>query len=415
MEKTVPALLAPAGGMRSLKTALRFGADAVYLGAKRYGLRSQADNFDEEELEQAVALAHACGAEIHLTLNRFARDGDLPGMARMARLAQEMGVDAAIVSDMGAIARIRREAPGLRVHVSTQANAMNAETARVYASLGATRVVLARELTMEDIERMARALSGEIELESFVHGAMCVAYSGRCLLSAALTGRSGNAGACAQPCRWVYELREAERPEMPLTAVEDGQGTYVLSAYDLCMLGHLPRLMRSGVDCLKIEGRMKNELYVATVTGAYRRAMDAIARDPQAYAQDEALQGQLHAELHKISHRPYDTGFYFGPPVHGGGAPGVTQEAEYVAYVLDVSGGEALVEMKNRFFEGDALEAVTPAGPRPLTVEGIRLEATGERVRCVNVPRMLARIPCPPWLEAGDLLRGPVRNLKNQA
>lgn len=412
--KTIPSLLAPAGGMRALKTALRFGADAVYLGAKRYGLRTRADNFDEDELAQAVSLAHARGARVHLTLNRFARDGDLPGMARMARAAQEMGVDAALVSDLGAIARIRREAPALAVHVSTQANAMNSETARVYAAMGASRVVLARELSMEDIERMAAELRGEIELEAFVHGAMCVAYSGRCLLSAALTGRSANAGACNQPCRWVYALREAKRPDEPLTAVEE-EGTAVLSAYDLCMFDHLPRLMASGLRCFKIEGRMKNELYVATVTGAYRRAMDACARDPQGYARDEALRRQLRAELDKISHRPYDTGFYFGPPAHGGGAPGVTQEAEYVAYVLDVSGGEALVEMKNRFFEGDALEAVTPAGARPLTVEGIRLDATGERVRCVNVPRTLARIPCPPWLEPGDLLRGPVRNLKNQA
>ena len=406
----IPALLAPAGGMRSLQAALRFGADAVYLGAKNYGLRAQAANFDDEQLAQAVRLAHASGAQVNLTLNIFARDGDLQGMLRTAHLARELGVDAVIVSDLGAIARIAREVPGLDVHVSTQANATNSETARVYKALGASRVVLARELTMEEIERMARELRGEIDLETFVHGAACMAYSGRCMLSSYMNGRSANRGACSQPCRWTYALRERQRPDEFFPVEEDEQGTAILSSRDICMIDHLPRLMDSGVCCFKIEGRMKNELYVATVVGAYRRAMDAIARDPQAYAQNGALREELHAELDKVSHRVYDTGFYFGQPQVSGGAVGVTQGAEYIAYVLDVTGGEALVEMKNRFFVGDRLEAVTPRGSRPLTVEEIVLEGTGEHVNVVNVPGTLARIPCGEGVEAGDLLRGPVRN-----
>lgn len=408
MHHTTPSLLAPAGSKRPLLAALRFGADAVYCGAKQYGLRAQAGNFDEAELEEAVCLAHAHGAKLHLTLNVFARDGDMAGMIRAARHARDIGVDALIVSDLGAIARIHREAPGIDIHVSTQANTTNSDSARLYAALGAARVVLARELTMEEIEAMADALRGEIELETFVHGAMCMAYSGRCMLSGYLNGRSANRGACSQPCRWTYALMERTRQGEYMPIEEDASGTAILSSRDLCMLEHLPRLMRSGVACFKIEGRMKNELYVATVTGAYRRAMDAIGRG----AMSEALLAGLRAELDKVSHRTYDTGFYFGSPKVCGGAVGTEQAAEYMGYVADVSGGEALVEMKNRFFVGDALETVTPSGSEKLVVEDIILDATGEHVGVVNVPSTLVRIPCGEKLEKGDMLRGPVRNRK---
>lgn len=413
MMKSMPLLLAPAGSMRPLKTALRFGADAVYCGAKQYGLRAQAGNFEEEELAEAVCLAHAAGAQLYLTLNIFASDGDLPGMVRMAQTARDIGVDAVIVSDLGAIARIAREVPGLAIHVSTQASTMNAEAARVYRDLGASRVVLARELTLDQIEGMAEALRGEMELEAFIHGAACMAYSGRCMLSSYLTGRSANRGACSQPCRWTYSLHEHTRPDEALPIEEDAHGTAILSSRDICMMDFLPRMMESGVSCFKIEGRMKTEIYIATVVGAYRRAMDAYARDPAAYAQDEALRKELRAELDKVSHRVYDTGFYFGRPQVCGEAVGVTQEMEYMGYVLDVSGGVALVEMKNRFFVGDRLETVTPSGSRPFLVEDIVLDETGEHVKVVNVPLQRVRIPCAEGLEAGDMLRGPVRNRKN--
>lgn len=408
--KNMPTLLAPAGSMRPLMTALRFGADAVYCGAKQYGLRAQAGNFDEAQLAQAVQLAHAAGAKVNLTLNIFAFDGDLPGMVRAAKQARELGVDAAIVSDLGAIARIAREVPGFDIHVSTQANATNSETARVYRALGAKRVVLAREMTLSQIEAMAQALDGEIELESFIHGAVCMSYSGRCMLSSFLTGRSANRGACSQPCRWTYTLTERTRPDEPMPIEEDGRGTAILSSRDMCMMEHLPRLMDSGVCCFKIEGRMKNELYIGTVVGAYRRAMDAYAANPAAYQADEALRRQLRAELDRISHRVYDTGFYFGQPEVCGEAVGTQQAAEYMGYVLDVSGGNALVEMKNRFFVGDRLETVTPKGSEPLVIEDIVLDATGEHVGVVNVPNTLVRIPCGEKLGAGDMLRGPVRN-----
>lgn len=408
--KRLPTLLAPAGSMRPLMTALRFGAGAVYCGAKQYGLRAQATNFDEAQLAQAVQLAHAAGAQVNLTLNIFAFDGDLPGMVRAAKQAQETGVDAVIVSDLGAIARIAREVPGLDIHVSTQANATNSETARVYRALGARRVVLAREMTLAQIETMAQALGEEIEMEAFIHGAVCMSYSGRCMLSSFLTGRSANRGACSQPCRWSYTLSERTRPDEPMPIEEDARGTAILSSRDLCMIEHLPRLMESGVCCFKIEGRMKNELYIGTVVGAYRRAMDACAKDPAAYRENEALQQLLRGELDKISHRAYDTGFYFGQPEVCGEAVGTQQAAEYMGYVVDASGGEALVEMKNRFFVGDTLETVTPEGSAPLLIEDIVLDATGEHVGVVNVPNTLVRIPCGGKLEAGDMLRGPVRN-----
>lgn len=408
--KNMPTLLAPAGSMRPLMTALRFGADAVYCGAKQYGLRAQAGNFDEAQMAQAVQLAHAAGVKVNLTLNIFAFDCDLPGMVRAAKQAREIGVDAAIVSDLGAIARIAREVPDLDIHVSTQANATNSETARVYRALGARRIVLGREMTLSQIETMAQALDGEIELESFIHGAVCMSYSGRCMLSSFLTGRSANRGACSQPCRWTYTLTERTRPDDPMPVEEDARGTAILSSRDMCMMEHLPRLMESGVCCFKIEGRMKNELYIGTVVGAYRRAMDAYAANPAAYQTDEALRRQLRGELDRISHRVYDTGFYFGQPEVCGEAVGTQQAAEYMGYVLDVSGGDALVEMKNRFFVGDRLETVTPKGSEPLVIEDIVLDATGEHVGVVNVPNTLVRIPCGEKLGKGDMLRGPVRN-----
>ena len=410
--KNMPTLLAPAGSMRPLLTALRFGADAVYCGAKQYGLRAQANNFDEKELAEAVRLTHEAGAQLNLTLNIFAFDGDLDGMVRAAKVAQEIGVDAAIISDLGAIARIHREVPGLEIHVSTQANTTNSETARIYRSLGAKRVVLARELTFEQIESMARELGDEIELETFIHGAICMSHSGRCMLSSFLNGRSANRGACSQPCRWTYALVERTRPDEFMPVEEDTHGTAILSSRDMCMMEHMPRLMESGVSCFKIEGRMKTEIYIATVVGAYRRAMDAYARDPKGYAESAALRAQLRAELDKVSHRVYDTGFYFGQPQVCGEAVGVVQEAEYMGFVTAVSGGTALVEMKNRFFVGDELETVTPSGSERLTVEDIVIDATGEHVGVVNVPGTLVRIPCGDKLAAGDMLRGPVRNRK---
>lgn len=406
-----PTLLLPAGNLQTFETALRFGADAVYCGMDRFSLRAGADNFERDALGRAIQRAHSLGKSVHVTLNIFARDRDISGMLDAARVAREIGADALIVSDLGLIRMITREVPGIDIHVSTQANTTNAESALVYHDLGAKRIVAARELSLDELEQMADALSGIMEVESFIHGAQCMSWSGRCMLSAALLGRSANRGDCAQPCRWSYALVERKHPEDPFEIMEtEGQGDAILSAHDLCMIEHVPRLMRSRIACFKVEGRMKNELYVATIGLAYRQMMEA-SLDGQ--TPDPSLVAHCLDEVQKVSHRDYDTGFYFGQPAVPGMASGTRQSAEYMARVLDASGGVALLEMRNRFFCGDMLEAVTPQGILPFPVESIRSDETGEQMDKVSVPLMHVQVPCDTRIAAGDLIRGPVRNRAN--
>ena len=406
----VPELLAPAGGMRQLLAALRFGADAVYAGLDSGSLRARATNFSPAGLQEAVRLTHAHGKKLYLALNILPFDGQMQGMLQAARLALELGVDAAIVADAGLVALLRAETPDLELHLSTQANTLNTQAALFWHAHGARRIILARELSLEQIAAMRRGLPATLALEAFVHGAMCMSYSGRCLLSAALAGRSANQGDCAQPCRWGYALVEEGEKRAPLPILEDERGTAVLSAGDLCMIEHLPALCAAGLAGLKIEGRMKSEYYVAVVVSAYRRALDACAADPAAYRAGE-LPGLLRAELDKVSHRAYDTGFYFGPPVQPGGAEGYTQGAEYVGYVLErLPGGWGRVEVRNRFFVGDALEALTPRAIVPFSVARIRVEEGGEEVPVINRPLAVVHLPLPEGVGADDLLRGPCRN-----
>lgn len=400
-------LLAPAGGMAQLKAAAHFGADAVYGALKSYGLRAFADNFTWEELSRALQFLHAAGRKFYLTLNVLPYDEELPGLIETARRAREMGVDAALVSDLGAFLALRREAPDLPLHISTQANTLNAETARFYAAQGAERVVLAREMSLQRIRALRDETPASLSLEAFVHGAMCMSYSGRCMLSDHLTGRGGNRGACAQPCRWEYALVEKKRPGEYWPIEEDARGTYLLSAYDLNMLSHLPELLAAGVDSLKIEGRMKTEYYVATVVGAYRRALDALDKSEDEYL---ALLPELEKELRKASHRPFNTGFYFGPPSPAGGAGGFTQEMEYVARVEAYRDGMAYLTLKNRFYVGDILELLAPDGPHPFRVEQILLPDSGESVDTVSVAGQRVAVPMAYHATPGDLLRGPNRN-----
>ena len=400
-------LLAPAGGMAQLKAAAHFGADAVYGALKSYGLRAFADNFTWEELSRALQFLHAAGRKFYLTLNVLPYDEELPGLIETARRAREMGVDAALVSDLGAFLALRREAPELPLHISTQANTLNAETARFYAAQGAERVVLAREMSLQRIRALRDKTPASLSLEAFVHGAMCMSYSGRCMLSDHLTGRGGNRGACAQPCRWEYALVEKKRPGEYWPIEEDERGTYLLSAYDLNMLSHLPELLAAGVDSLKIEGRMKTEYYVATVVGAYRRALDALDKSEDEYL---ALLPELEKELRKASHRPFNTGFYFGPPSPAGSAGGFTQEMEYVARVEAYRDGMAYLTLKNRFYVGDILELLAPDGPHPFRVEQILLPDSGESVDTVSVAGQRVAVPMAYHATPGDLLRGPNRN-----
>ena len=403
----LPELLAPAGGMPQLKAALRFGADAVYGALPVFGLRAFAGNFTWEELSAALAYTHEKGKKFYLTLNILPYQDEIPALVQAARRAREMGVDAALVSDLGAFLALRRDVPGLPLHISTQANTLNAEAARFYFEHGAERIVLARELSLDRIAALRAALPPALELEAFVHGAMCMSYSGRCMLSDHLTGRGGNRGACAQPCRWEYALVEKKRPGEYRPIQEDARGTYLLSAYDLNMLSHLPSLLAAGIGSLKIEGRMKTEYYVATVVGAYRRALDALAEGEGRYL---ALLPQLEEEIRKASHRAFNTGFYFGPPAPMAGAEGFSQEMEYVAQVESWQTGKACLRVKNRFYVGDTLELLCPQGVFPFSVEEITLADTGERVDTVSVAGQKILVPLPFPAQAGDFLRGPNRN-----
>lgn len=408
----IPELLCPVGGMRQLRAALRFGADAVYMGVREYGLRAFAGNFSYEEMAEAIAACHAAGARAYVTLNIFPFDDDLPGMKEAALRLRDMGVDAAIVSDMGALDMLSQEAPGLELHLSTQANAMNARTAALAHRLGARRVILAREMSLERIRRLRQQLTPECELETFVHGAVCMSYSGRCVLSDYLTGRGANRGACAQPCRWQYAVVEQKRPGEYFPVEADGRGTYIFSSGDLRMLEHIPDLVRAGIDSLKIEGRMKNEYYVASVTRCYRRALDLYAACPDAYAPDAPAVRELGAALDRVSHRRSDTGFFYGAPRPSGGADGFYQSAEFAAYVLeyDPADASALVEVRNRMLPGDELGALTPDGEFSLRLERLEDPRTGARLEAARVGKSVVRINMPHPVEEGDLLFGTVRN-----
>lgn len=406
--RKIPELLAPAGSMDALTAALHFGADAVYGGMKQFGLRAFAGNFDLPALREATALCHAAGKKFYVTLNVFPFDDQIPDFIEAARAARDAGVDAAIVSDLGAIVTLREQVPALPIHVSTQASAVNAAAVRHYRDLGCARVILAREVSIERTRAIASQAPG-IELETFVHGAACMAYSGRCLLSAALTGRSGNQGTCAQPCRWRYAVMEEKRPGEYLPVCEDEHGTYIFSAKDLNLMSLLPELTGAGVASLKIEGRMKTEYYVATVTGAYRRALDLLRNGEDAF---RAALPDLLRELTCASHRASDTGFALASPAEPGGAEGFYQAREYIARAVSDAepGAPARFLLKNRFHAGDPLELMTAGGVLPVTAPPFLREKTGETLDTLGVAGeiVVLTLPCP--VREGDLLRGPVRN-----
>ena len=345
----MPELLAPAGNLSKLKCAFHFGADAVYAGGKNFSLRAFSDNFTREELADGIGLAHTLGKKVYVAANIFARNADMKALSSYFSALAEMGADAVLVSDLGALFVCRRAAPGLQVHISTQANVTNAEACRAYASLGASRVVLARELSVAEIAEI-HAQVPDLELETFVHGAMCISYSGRCYLSDYLDGRPANRGACVQACRRSYRVQGgADGAWCDLE--EDGRGTYLLNSKDLNMSAHLTELAAAGVSSFKIEGRMKSEYYLATVVNAYRRILDG---------GDRAALGR---ELACIDHRAYTTAYAFGEnreTVHCSGSQ-IPGTCEFVAVVRGRENGRTYVEMRNRFYADEALEAVSPS------------------------------------------------------
>lgn len=381
-------LLAPAGDSERLEMALRYGADAVYLAGKEFGLRAAAGNFDNEELVKAIELAHGMGKKVYVTCNTLPREEELNRLPGYLAFLNEAGPDALIIADLGVLALARRFAPKIALHVSTQLGVVNSATANVLHAMGADTVVLARELPLDEIRRIRANTPSELRLEAFVHGAMCVSFSGRCLLSNYMTGRDGNRGECAQPCRWKYSLMEEKRPGQYFDVVEDG-GTYIMNSNDLCMIEHLQDLMEAGVSSFKIEGRMKSAYYAAVVTNAYRHALDAVACGdpvPEVWVKETEM----------VSHRPYCTGFYLG------GEPGQCYDGTYesgadiVAVVESCDeDGNAVLTQRNKFLAGDELELLTPADePIRFVVSEIK-DAEGKSIPDARHPMMEVHLKLP--------------------
>jgi len=387
----------PAGDMAKLRTAIRFGADAVYLGTEAYGLRAHAGNFAIDQLREARVLTREAGVALYLTLNASLRSEELSSLEGLLEELRPLELDAYIIADPGVMMTIQQIDPRRPIHVSTQANSCNPRTAEFWRRNGACRLNLARELTLEDIRQFAHATS--IELECFVHGAMCVAHSGRCLLSTALLGRSANRGDCAQPCRWRYALVEETRPNESFAIEEDAHGTYIMNSRDLCLVDRLADLMGAGVHSFKVEGRMKSLYYVATTARVYRDAIDRLSSDPDDH---DPL---WRSELEKVSHRPYDTGFLCGhddAKIHPEDTHYIRTH-DFVGLVRRDAGG-LWVEGRNRFLTGDELELIGPRMRQEKFVVSHIENRKGEVVPA-GQPNTELLIQLPDWAEAGDLIR----------
>ena len=393
-------LLSPAGNRERLEYALAYGADAVYMAGSRFSLRAFADNFEPDELKSALELVHSKGKKAYITVNIYAHNSDIDGMEDYFRFLYDIGADAVLVSDMGVLEAAKKGAPELPVHISTQANVTNYAAARFFCNAGAERIVLARELSIEEIALIHQKVP-QAELEAFVHGAACISYSGRCLLSDYLTGRSANQGKCAQPCRWGYELVPQGRADS-FPIAQDERGTYILNSKDLCMIDHLGELADAGVTSFKIEGRIKTAYYTAAVTNAYRRAIDRLEAGLEP---DPALK----EELAKAANREFTTGFYFGPVQNGQRyeSSKCRQSHEFSAVVLSSDGEYLTLEQRNRFRVGDVLEVLSPEPSRcgqKFTVESI-ISSQGCSVQAAPNPQERVKVPCTLRLEYMDILR----------
>ncbi len=401
-----PELLAPAGNLDKLKMAFTYGADAVYIGGEAFSLRVAADNFTLEEIREGVEFAHARGGKVYLTANIIPHNKDLEEYRKYLPKVAQTGIDAVILSDLGMFAITRELAPDLEIHVSTQANNVNYESANMWHRLGAKRVILAREMSLAEIGEIRREVSPDLELEAFVHGAMCISYSGRCLLSNYLAGRDSNQGNCAHPCRWKYHLMEETRPGEYMPVFENERGTFIYNSKDLCMIAHIDDLIRSGLTSLKIEGRVKSEYYVATVIGAYRRAIDSFLKDPEHYTFDPALL----EELTKVSHRDYTTGFYYGRP------DGKQQHYENSSYIrnydmvgvvqdYDPETKLAKVVQKNRFFKDSEVEFLLPTGTFFSQKVSYMVNEAGEEITVANRPQSIVYVRCDQPVETDTFMR----------
>lgn len=394
-----PELLSPAGDPERLRMAVSYGADAVYLGGTEYGMRSFAGNFDSDELRQAAELCRSSGVKLYVTCNAMPRCDEADRLPEYLEYLNDLGPDAVIVSDVGVLSLAKRYSPRLQIHVSTQASVVNHLSACAWHDLGAHRVILARELTLEEIAAIRAKTPKTLQLEAFVHGSMCVAYSGRCVLSNYMTGRDSMRGACAQPCRYRYALVEEKRPGEFFPVFEENGESYILNSRDMCMIDHIPELIAAGVDSLKIEGRAKSAYYAAVVTGAYRRAVDAAV-------QGEKLPQIWRDEVNKVSHRPYSTGFYYGYPGQYTGDSRYLRDCQVCAVVLTCEGsGLALLSLRNKFSAGDVLELIGPGlEPVAFTVPEMT-DTDGFPLREARHPEMEFRMKLPKFAPPRSMLR----------
>ena len=383
-------LLAPAGDMERLEMALSYGADAVYLAGNEFGMRASAGNFDNEQMARAMEMCHGLGRRVYVTCNTLPREDELKRLPAYLEMLDGLGVDGLIIADLGVMELAKRYAPQAKLHVSTQLGVINSATACALYDMGADTVVLARETPMEDIRKIRANTPGELKLEAFVHGAMCVSFSGRCLLSNYLTGRDANRGECAQPCRWKYRLVEETRPGEYFPIGEDG-GTYIMNSRDMCMIEHMPELIDAGISSFKIEGRMKSAYYTAIVTNAYRHAIDAAVNG-------ENLDRLWVEETEKVSHRPYCTGFYYGYPGQHYAQASYSSLADVAAVVESCdSRGDAVLTQRNKFYKGDELELIGPdIRPVKFKVEHM-YNSEGEEIEDTRHPMMEIHmdLPCP--------------------
>ena len=393
-------LLAPAGSLLKLKTAILFGADAVYVGGEEFSLRTAAENFTNAELLEGIEFAHGRGKKVYAAVNIAPRNSETGRIAEYARFLEEAGADGVIVSDLGAFSVIKRHAPSLKLHVSTQANTTNFESALMWRSLGASRIVLARELSLAEIKEIREKLPPDCEIEAFVHGAMCVSYSGRCLMSNYLANRDSNRGECAQPCRWKYYLMEEKRPGEYMPVFENDKGTFIFNSKDLCMIRHIAELDRCGVHSLKIEGRVKSDFYVATVVKAYRQAIDD-------YYAGKEFDEKLLEEVCKVSHREYSEGFYFRKPEQIYTYSSYVRQCELIGIVKDYDkeSGIATIEQRNRFFVGDTVEFMPPEGRyKEFKIESMT-DGDGVCIESAPHPQMTVKIPVDFELEKDTFMR----------
>ncbi len=405
-----PELLMPAGNAEILKIAYDFGADAVYIGGEAYGLRAKADNFSTEEIASCADYAHGRGKRLYVTANIFAHNGDLEGIRRYLQDLNPTGIDGLIISDAGVVALAKEYAPDIPIHLSTQANTTNYLSFRFWWEQGIRRVVAARELSLRELAEIRSRIPAEMEIECFVHGAMCISYSGRCLLSNYFTGRDANRGLCTHPCRWKYTLNEETRPGEYLPVFENERGTYIFNSKDLCMIGHIPELLEAGIDSFKVEGRMKTGLYAATVARAYRRAIDDYFTDPAQYRDN--MPWYL-SEIEKCTNRRFTTGFYFGKPdekdqIYGSSTYHTESIYLGVAEAVDAFGRIRLTQ-RNKFSVGDAIEIMSPNGvDRQAKVEGI-FSASGEAQESAPHAKQTVFAALSEDCQPGDVLRKPVK------